>query len=55
VRFKNVSSVGALDIPLLGRVIAAGEEFDVPLDAGRLLEEQPANFERIITPKGANK
>lgn len=44
-RFKNVSPLGALDVPALGRVIAAGEEFDVREDLVPLFAGQAENYE----------
>lgn len=46
-RFKNVSPLGALDVPALGRVIAAGEEFDVREDLAPLFAGQTENFEAV--------
>lgn len=38
--FKNVSSSGDLEVPILGRVVKAGDTFTVPadLDAGFLAQ-----------------
>jgi len=52
MRFKNISPAGALDLPLLGRVVEAGEEFDIPTDRGQLLELQPDIFEWVDRPAG---
>lgn len=43
-RFKNVSPLGALDVPALGRVIAEGEEFDVREDLAPLFAGQVENY-----------
>ena len=51
MRFRNISTSGALDVPLLGRVIEAGEEFDIPADRGELLEQQPDVYERLDCPE----
>ena len=44
MRVKNVSPVGDLDVPVLGRVVVAGEVFEVPTDVGVALIAQPTNF-----------
>jgi hypothetical protein len=44
-KLKNVSPRGALDVPLLRRVIDAGETVDVTEDQARVLLLQPANYE----------
>ncbi len=44
---RNVSPLGDLDVPLLGRILAAGEEVDVPKAAAVLLLEQPDNFQPV--------
>ncbi len=46
-RFKNVSPLGALDVPALGRVIAEGEEFEVREDLVPLFAAQVGNFEPV--------
>lgn len=48
-RFKNVSPLGALDVPALGRVIAAGEEFEVREDLAPLFAGQAENYEPVNT------
>lgn len=53
-KFRNVSSLGDLDLPLVGRVIAAGESFEVDADAAELLSAQPGNWE-LVTEKGSGK
>lgn len=39
--FTNVSPQGDLELPLIGRVVAAGETFEVTADQAALLEKQP--------------
>ncbi|REC98331.1 hypothetical protein DEU35_1431 [Microbacterium sp. AG157] len=46
-RFKNVSPLGALDVPALGRVITEGEEFDVREDLVPLFAGQVENYEPV--------
>lgn len=48
---KNVSPVGALDIPLIGRVVEANEEFEVPSDVAEALLQQPDNFQPVAKSK----
>ena len=48
-RFKNVSPLGALDVPALGRVIAAGEEFEIREELVPLFAAQVENFEPVNT------
>ena len=45
----NVSGADR-DLPAVGRVIAAGESFEVPADLGTSLLEQPANWAAPTTP-----
>ena len=44
VTIRNVSPLGALDIPALGLVIDADAIFTVPDDVAAALLEQPSNF-----------
>lgn len=44
---KNVSPLGALWVPDLGREIDGGEVFEVADDLGAGLLEQPANYEPV--------
>lgn len=61
VRLKNVSPLGDLDVPVLGRVVKFGEEFDCPeAIAGREPgEDDPGAgllagyFERVTSSKPA--
>lgn len=40
-KVTNISPQGALELPLIGRVIEAGETFDVTPEQAALLAEQP--------------
>lgn len=40
-KVKNVSSLGDLEVPALGRVVKAGETVEVPDQIGAALLEQP--------------
>ena len=47
-QFKNVSPLGALDIPALGRIVDADEVFDVTDDDAEYFQAQAENFERVV-------
>jgi hypothetical protein len=42
--FVYVGPFDVVDIPLIGRPVKAGEEFDVPDAQAALLAEQPDNY-----------
>ncbi|MEE2568603.1 hypothetical protein V1638_04225 [Pseudarthrobacter sp. J64] len=44
MKLKNISPLGALDVPLLRAVVDAGEVIDVRPDHARILLQQPDNF-----------
>lgn len=46
-KFRNVSPLGALDVPALGRVIEADEEFEVRPEVAELIAAQAENFEPV--------
>jgi hypothetical protein len=60
VALLNISPFGAVDNPIIGRIVDAGETFDVPADiAGRApkgddpgegLLAQAEHFQRVKTP-----
>lgn len=50
-KLKNVSPYGDLDIPLLGRVVAAGEVFEVTTEQAKHLKGQDENFQPVTTKK----
>lgn len=45
MKLRNVNPLGEVDVPLLGRVLAAGEEFEVSDETGAHLLEQVGNYE----------
>lgn len=53
-KFKNVSPLGALDIPTLGIVVEAGKTFEVPKNLIDYFAGQTANFARVV-PRNAPK
>lgn len=51
MKLRNTNPLGAVDLPLIGRTLAPGEEFDVPDEAGAALLEQVGNYERVSATK----
>jgi hypothetical protein len=51
-RIRNVSAIGALEIPDLGVVVEHGDEIEVTDEVARSLAEQPANW-RLVKAKAA--
>jgi hypothetical protein len=54
MKIKNVSPLGDLDLPLIGRVVAHGEVFEVSDGEAESLVGQPTNWQQVIE-KGASK
>lgn len=52
MKFKNVSPLGDLEVPVLGRVVKAGEVFEVPPSIGESLVAQPDVFQVVKSEKG---
>ena len=46
-QIRNISPIGDLDVPLLGRVVHAGEAVDVTDEQAALLLAQPMNYEPV--------
>lgn len=46
-KIKNVSPFGDLDVPLLGRVVAAGETVEVTDEQAEALLQQPDNYQPV--------
>lgn len=44
-KLKNISPLGALDVPLLRRVVDAGEVFETTEEQARVLLLQPDNYQ----------
>ncbi|WP_166804808.1 hypothetical protein [Cryobacterium sp. Sr8] len=53
--FKNVSPQGDLDLPLVGRVITAGEVFEVTAAQADLLSAQPDVWQIVNSKKENGK
>jgi hypothetical protein len=52
MKFKNVSPLGDLEVPVLGRVVKAGEVFEVPADLGESFAAQSDVWEPVTAKKG---
>ena len=48
---KNINPLGEIDLPLIGRSLAAGEEFDVSDEQAAILLMQDANYEAVASSK----
>ena len=44
---RNVNPLGAVEFPLIRRVLEPGEEFEVPDSVGEALLLQVGNFEQV--------
>jgi hypothetical protein len=53
VRLKNVSPQGAMDIPMLGRIVEPGEEFEVPDEDAHFFVGQDEMFAPILSDLAA--
>lgn len=53
--WRNVSPYGALDIPLLGRTVEAGEVFEVTPEQAKHLAGQDDNFQKVQPSKTAKE
>ena len=51
MKLRNINPLGEVELPLIRRVLAPGEEFDVPDEDGARLLEQVGNYERVSAPK----
>ncbi|MFE4469552.1 hypothetical protein ACFRFH_12125 [Leifsonia sp. NPDC056824] len=47
MKVRNVSPFGDLELPLLNRIVEAGEVFEVPDEHGESLIQQSANFQKV--------
>lgn len=52
---KNISPQGDLELPLVGRVIAAGESFEIPDDQAEVLATQPDVWQIVTTSRRSKK
>jgi hypothetical protein len=55
MKIRNVSPIGDLDFPMLGRIVAAGEVIEVPDEVGAALLDQPANWAAVKSPTKSEK
>lgn len=51
MRLKNTNPLGAVELPLIGRVLELGEEFEVTDEQGKALLEQTGNYELVEDEK----
>ena len=47
MRLRNINPQGRIDLPLIGRALDVGEEFDVDDEAGQRLLKQYRNYEAV--------
>lgn len=50
MRIRNINPLGAVDVPLLGRIVEAGEPVEVTDEQAGLLLDQPTNWEAAEAP-----
>lgn len=48
-KFKNVSPLGALDVPALGKIVEPGEVFEVDKTLEQNFANQPDTFEPVTS------
>lgn len=48
---RNTNPLGEVDLPLIGRTLAAGETFEVPAGVAETLLAQVGNYEEVKSPK----
>lgn len=53
-QIRNVSPLGEVEIPLLGRVVGAGEVVEVTDEQAAVLLEQVGNYEQADAPGGSD-
>lgn len=51
-KFRNVSPLGDLEVPILGRIVKAGETFEVPADLTESFAAQSDVWEPVTAKKG---
>ena len=47
MRIRNINPLGAVDVPLLGRIVEAGESVEVTGEQADLLLDQPTNWATV--------
>ncbi len=55
MKYKNVSSQGDLELPLIRRVVLAGEVVEVTAEQGVLLADQADVWQPIVEKDGDKK
>ncbi len=48
---RNINPLGAVELPLIGRTLAAGEEFEVPDSVAETLLAQVGNYQEVKSKK----
>lgn len=51
MQLRNTNPLGAVDLPLIGRVLEPGETFEIDDERGNALLEQVGNYELVREPK----
>ena len=50
-KLRNINPLGAVDLPLIGRSLEAGEEFDCTAEQAKHLLEQAGNYQLATDKK----
>jgi len=51
MQLRNTNPLGAVDLPLIGRVLEPGETFEIDDERGNALLAQVGNYELVREPK----
>lgn len=51
MRLRNTNPLGAVELPLIGRVLEPGDVFEIDDERGNALLEQAGNYELVREPK----
>lgn len=55
MKFRNISPLGSLDIPFLGRTVERGEVFEVSADDAQFFVGQTETFEAVGKSRPSKK
>ena len=47
MRLRNINPVSPIELPLIGKVLAHGDEFTVTAEQGEVLLSQTGNYEQV--------
>lgn len=53
MKLRNCNPLGAVDLPLIGKTLEAGEVFDVSDEVGAALLEQTGNYAAVKAEKAS--